>query len=106
MSNLKIAFDILSEDKEPPPAYTKSSGHLVFDVRMTFERKDRWAKDGHKTSHPDWCTYTGIVSSESVRVALTYASSTFLFLEQTSKTHTYWHLPQKCTTLYVVQNLD
>ena len=52
----------------------KSSGHLVFDVKMDFTRKARWVKDGHKTSDPEQSTYAGVVSRESVRIALTYAA--------------------------------
>ena len=50
MENLKVAFDILPEGKDPPPTYRKASGHIIFDVRMTLERKVRWVKDGHKTN--------------------------------------------------------
>jgi len=74
MGNLIVAFDILKEGSKPPPGYTKSSGHLIFDVRMTLERKARWVKDGHKTPEPDWSTYAGVVSRESIRIALTYAA--------------------------------
>ena len=74
INNLKVAFDILEDGEELPPGYTKASGHLVFDVRMTLERKARWVKDGHKTPEPDWSTYAGVVSRESVRIALAYAA--------------------------------
>jgi hypothetical protein len=74
MGNLKVAFDILDHEENLPPGWTKSSGHLVFDVRMTLERKARWVKDGHKTPEPDNSTYAGVVSRESVRIAFTYAS--------------------------------
>ena len=74
MENLKVAFDILPEGKDPPPTYRKASGHIVFDVRMTLERKARWVKDGHRTPEPDWCTFAGVVSRESIRIALTYAA--------------------------------
>ena len=74
MENLKVAFDILPDGKSPPVHYTKASGHLVFDVRMTLERKARWVKDGHRTPEPDHSTYAGVVSRESIRIALTYAA--------------------------------
>ena len=74
MGNLKVAFNIQHENPKPPPGFEKTSGHLVFDVRMTLERKARWVKDGHLTPEPDWCTYAGVVSRESIRIALTYAS--------------------------------
>ncbi len=74
MGHLKVAFDILPDGSKPPPGYTKASGHIVFDVRMTLERKARWVKDGHKTPEPEWSTFAGVVSRESVRIALTYAA--------------------------------
>ena len=74
MSNVKVAFEILDDGKSAPPGWTKSSGHLVFDVKMDFTQKARWVKDGHKTSDPEQSTYAGVVSRESVRIALTYAA--------------------------------
>eukprot|EP00957_Ditylum_brightwellii_P192087 14622560-Ditylum_brightwellii.AAC.1 len=41
---------------------------------MDFTRKARWVLDGHKTAAPDGSTYAGVVSRESVRIALTYAA--------------------------------
>jgi len=41
---------------------------------MTLERTARWVKDGHKTPEPENSTYAGVVSRESVRIALTYAA--------------------------------
>jgi hypothetical protein len=74
MENLKVAFDILEKGEAPPPGYKKASGHTIFDVRMTLERKARWVKDGHKTPQPNNCTCAGVVSRESVRIALTSAA--------------------------------
>jgi hypothetical protein len=74
MENLKVAFDILPHGQKAPVGYTKSSGHLVFEVRMTLERKARWVKDGHRTKNPENSTYAGVVSRESVRIALLYAA--------------------------------
>ena len=74
MMNLKVAFDILEDEVPMTPGYSKASGHIVFDVRMTLERKARWVKDGHKTPEPEMSTYAGVVSRESVRIALTYAA--------------------------------
>ena len=47
---------------------------MVFDVRMTLERKARWVKDGHRTPEPENSTYAGVISGESIRIALTYAA--------------------------------
>ena len=41
MENLKVAFDILPEGKLPPLTYRKASSYIIFDVRMTLERKAR-----------------------------------------------------------------
>ena len=72
---MRVAFDILPIHSKAPVGYTKSSGHLVFDVqRMTLERKARWVKDGHRTKNPINSTYAGVVSRESVRIALLYAA--------------------------------
>jgi hypothetical protein len=57
-----------------PPSWSHVTGHLVFDVKMNFTRKARWALDGHKTSNPIGSTYAGVVSRESVRIAFTNAA--------------------------------
>ena len=74
MANVRVAFEILEKGKPIPVGWSKSSGHLVFDVKMDFTRKARWVKDGHRTPEPDQSTYAGVVSRESVRIALTYAA--------------------------------
>ena len=40
-SNLKVAFDILEDNENLPVVWTKASGHHIFNVRMTLERKAR-----------------------------------------------------------------
>ena len=41
---------------------------------MTGKRKARLVKDGHRTPDPETSSYAGIVSYESVQIALTYAA--------------------------------
>ncbi len=74
MYNVSVAFKILEESESIPAGYYKSSGHLVFDVKMDFTRKARWVKDGHKHPDPIISSYAGVVSRESVRIMLTYAA--------------------------------
>ena len=74
MTNVGIAFEILDHGVKPPSGWNKVTGHFVFDVKMTFERKARWVLDGHKTPDPIVSTFAGVVSRESVRIALTYAA--------------------------------
>ena len=93
MVNLKVAFDILPEGAKPPPGYKPTSGHLVFDVWMTLEWKARWVKDGHKTPEPEWSTYAGVVSWESVHIAMTYAALNNIPVWAAGIQNTYLHMP-------------
>ena len=74
MNTILIAFDIKPEGAGPPPGYTKSSGHIIWDVKMDFTRKARWVKNGHLTRNPSTSTFAGVVSRESVRILFTYAA--------------------------------
>ena len=74
MKQVLVGFEILDDKQEPPIGWTKSSGHIVFDVKMDFTRRARWVKDGLKTPEPELSTFAGVVSRESVRIALTYAA--------------------------------
>ena len=74
MHNVGIAFEILDAHAHVPVGWSHVTGHLIFDVKMDFTRKTRWVLDGHRTADPDCSTYAGVVSRESVRMALTYAA--------------------------------
>ena len=39
-----------------------------------FHSEARWVLDGHRQGQPEGFTYAGVVSRESVRIALTYAA--------------------------------
>ena len=41
---------------------------------MDFTRKTRWVLDGHKTANAAYSTYAGVVSRDSVIIALAYAA--------------------------------
>ena len=74
MHNVGIAFSVLDAGQEAPVGWSKESGHIIYDVKMDFTRKARWVLEGHKTANPIGSTYAGVVSRESVRIALTYAA--------------------------------
>ena len=38
MSNLLVPFEILPPGKLPPPGWTKSSGRLIWDVKMDLHK--------------------------------------------------------------------
>jgi hypothetical protein len=66
MANVKVAFEILDTDQPIPIGWKRSSGHLIFDIKMDFTQKARWVKDGHRTPTPLESNYAGLVSRESV----------------------------------------
>ena len=74
MENVSIAFEIMDDDEALPAGYKPASCHLIFDVKMDFTRKARYVLDGHRTADPEDSTYAGVVSRESVRIALTHAA--------------------------------
>jgi hypothetical protein len=41
---------------------------------MDFTRKARWVKDGHKTPDSKTLSFAGVVSRDSIRIALTHAA--------------------------------
>ena len=66
MSKIGTAFDVLKRGQQALPGWRKSSGHIIFDVKMDFTRKARWVKDVHRTPDPTTSSYAGVVSRESV----------------------------------------
>ena len=73
MTNVGVAFEVLLAEVCAPPGWIKSSGHIIFYVKMYYTRKARWVKDGHQTPGLLTSIYDGVVSRESVRIALTRA---------------------------------
>ena len=74
MLNVSIAFEIMEDDEHLPVEYQLATCHLIFDVKMDFTRKARFVLDGHKTPDPEGSTWAGVMSRDSVRIALTYAA--------------------------------
>ena len=60
---------------------------------MTLERKARWVMDGHRTPEPKNSTFAGVVSRESIRIALTYASLNGLSVWEAGIQNTYLQDP-------------
>ena len=74
MHNVGLAFEILSDGTVTLVGWSKATGYLVFDVKITGQQKAKLVLDGHKTPDPIHSTYAGVVSRESVRITLTYAA--------------------------------
>ena len=104
MKNVGVAFQILETDEKVPVGYAKASGHMIFDVKMDFTRKARYVLDGHKTEAPDISTYAGVVSKESIRIALTYAALNGLDVcaADIQNAYIYKHLPHKSIITFSV----
>jgi hypothetical protein len=63
---------------------------------MDFTRKARWVMDGHKLPTPEGSTYAGVVSRESVRIALTYAAKNGLEVFAADIRNAYQQAPFSC----------
>ena len=75
IKNVRVAFKEMQDDEPVPIGYEQITGHVIFDVKMEdFRRKARYVADGHKTAPPATLTYAGVVSRETVRIALTMAA--------------------------------
>ena len=106
MINVGIAFHILGVEEDLPIGYKKVTGHLIFDVKMDFTRKERFVLDGHKTEKYDISTYVGVVSRESIRIALTYAALNNIQVYAADIQNAYLQAPPpKSITLYVAKSL-
>ena len=91
------AFQLLENDKSLPVGYKPATGHIVFDVKMDFTRKARWVLDGHRTADPTGSTYAGVVSRESVCIALTTCDTSITFEQTFGKHHEYnvWNMENR-----------
>ena len=74
MHNISVAFDILLTGRPMPVGWKKSSGHLIWYVKMDFTRKACWVKYGHRSPDPKESNYAGVVSRDSVIISPTYAA--------------------------------
>ena len=76
-----------------PDDYEYVGFHHVFDVKMYVTRKARLVAEGHKTPDPVTSTYAGVVSRESVRIALTYAALNDLDIKSADISNAYLQAP-------------
>ena len=74
MKDVGIDFKILEEDEHLLVGCKRSSGHIIFTVKMGFTCKAIWVKYGHCTPNPTTRNYVGVVSIESIHILLTHAA--------------------------------
>ena len=66
IKQINLGIDFLEDHQSTPVGFEKSSGHIIWEVKMDFTRKAQWVKDGHKTEDPLGSNYSGVVSRDSV----------------------------------------
>ena len=112
MTNVGVAFQVLDDNESLPVGSTPVTGHMIFDVKMDMTRKARWVLDGHKTPSPEVSTYAGVVSRESVRIALTYAALNGLDVTAADIRNAYLQAPSSrkdyilCGPEFGIENLN
>ena len=74
MTNVSVAFGTLEEGENVQLGSTFLECYLVFDIKMYFTRKTQCIANGSKTLGIMSSTYAGVVSRETVRIAVTYAA--------------------------------
>ena len=93
MKDVGIAFKILEEDEHLLVGYKKSSGHIIFTVKMNFTRKAIWVKSGHRTPNSTTPNYVGVVSRESIRIIFTHADFHIVYLKAADIPNAYLQAP-------------
>ena len=73
MKNIACAFDFPIDGKAPV-GYQKIDCHMIFDVKMTLERKARYVAGGHQTEPTKDITFASVVSRDSIRIAFLVAA--------------------------------
>ena len=100
MANVSAAFDILDGSRTPSPMHIKLQTQIIFDVKMDFTRKARYVGRGDKVPPPEESTFAGVVSRDSVRIALTYAALNDLSVTAADIQNAYLQAP--CTEKYYI----
>ena len=62
------------KDGKAPVGYQTINCHMIFDVKMTLERKARFVAGGHQTEPPKDITFASVVSHDSIRLAFLVAA--------------------------------
>ena len=76
MKNVQPEFEAYKVNKEDlQPVYQHTKCHMIVDIKIgeNFRRKARLVGGGHTTTAPSSITFLSVVSSDSVRIALTIA---------------------------------
>jgi hypothetical protein len=76
MKAIDCAFEFRDDDKMPPVGYQPVGYqhidcHMIFDVKITLDRKARYVAGGHQTELSKDITFASVISRDSIRIAFT-----------------------------------
>ena len=74
MKSIDFAFEMLETVKVAPIGHNRTSGHVMFDVKIDFTRKAIWVLDEHRNPSPEGSVHAGASCRESARIAFTCAA--------------------------------
>jgi hypothetical protein len=73
MKAIECAFEFKDDDKMPV-GHQHIDCHMVFDVKITLDRKARYVAGGHQTEPTKDVTFASVVSRDSIRLAFLVAA--------------------------------
>ena len=73
LMTVDCAFEF-PEDNKAPVGFQQINCHMIFDVKMTLQRKARFVAGGHQTEPTKDMTFASVVSRDSVRMAFLLAA--------------------------------
>jgi hypothetical protein len=73
MKAIECAFEFRDDDKMPV-GYQHIDCHMVFDVKITLDRKARYIAGGHQTEPTKDVTFDSVMSRDSISIAFTVAA--------------------------------
>ena len=72
---VKVAFELIEQDKVPLPGSKLINYHIIFDVKHDLSRKARLVAGGHLNKEvPSFVSYSSVVTKESVRLCFMIAA--------------------------------
>ena len=93
MDNIRVAFDILEDNKNIEPGRIFLECYMIFEVTMDFWCKSRYVANGANTPNLTSSAYAGVVSRESIRIAFTLAALNGLNVMTADIQNTYLQAP-------------
>ena len=94
MKAIDCAFEFREDDKIPV-GYQHIDCHMIFDVKITLDRKPRYVAGGHQTEPTKDVTFASVVSRDSIRIAFTVAALNDLEVLSADVSRAYLRTPRR-----------